>query len=219
MKPDDHRANHWDAVYQTKSDAQVSWHQPNAGPSLSLLRASALIPGCGPALDVGGGTSRLVDDLLADGWQDITILDIAPTALARNRARLGDNAARVHWVVADILDWRPPGPIALWHDRAVFHFLTDDADRLTYLGKVRDALAAFPGGGQAVIGCFALSGPEKCSGLPVRRHDLTLWQDSLAAVGGGLAILDSLLITHATPWGSAQDFLFVRLGWPHPAVS
>jgi len=213
MMGGDHRAAHWDAVYQSKSDAQVSWHQPDAGPSLPMLRASGLAPGCGPVLDVGGGTARLVDGLLAEGWQDITVLDLSPTALARSRSRLAAQAARIHWVVADIVDWQPPGPIALWHDRAVFHFLTDDRERIAYLTKLRDALAAFPGRGQAVIGGFSLSGPEKCSGLPVRRHDLALWQESLVVVGGDMAVLDHLTVSHCTPWGSEQDFLFVRLGW------
>ena len=192
---------HWQNVYQTKGEREVSWFQEDPAPSLELI-ARAGATGSSAIVDVGGGASRLVDVLLERGFQDVTVLDISAAALAATCNRLGRAAERATWIVGDMTIWRPEARYDIWHDRAAFHFLNTPEQQRAYAERLRQALKA---GGHAVIGAFALDGPEKCSGLPVRRHSA----ESIAAVlGSGFALTDSRRHQHRTPWDSEQSFQF-----------
>ncbi len=197
---DEHRA-HWEAVYRTKAATETSWYQPVLQRSLELIQATTIPPGAA-ILDVGGGASTLVDHLLAAGFSDITVLDIAPTALAQARARLGARAVCVQWITADITTWQPTRRYVVWHDRAVFHFLVDPALRARYLVSLRAALAP---GGHVVIATFGPEGPTRCSGLDVQRYST----ETLSAVlGSGFRLVRSQLEEHVTPAGKTQQFLY-----------
>ena len=195
------RQTHWQNIYTTKRETEVSWFEDNPAVSLDLIalagagRKSAII-------DIGGGASRLVDRLIDAGYEDLTVLDLSAAALDAAKARVGEQAGQVHWLVADVTAWTPQRLYDVWHDRAAFHFLTDPADRAAYVARLRRALKA---GGHVIIGSFAPDGPEKCSGLPVARHD----SKSLAeALGPGFALIDSRRRDHLTPWGVTQHFQF-----------
>lgn len=193
------RDTHWRQVYTSKQPEEVSWYLPVPAQSLLALDRFGAEPSQS-LIDIGGGASTLVDSLLARGWSDVTVLDIAAPALAAAQARLGEAGAAVTWQVADITDWQPPRRYDVWHDRAVFHFLTEPAQRAAYVRALGEGLV---GGGLAIIATFALDGPEKCSGLTVERYDA----DTLAAtLGADFALMDSWRDTHLTPWGSAQAF-------------
>lgn len=195
------RRDHWQTVYTTKDDAAVSWFQDRPQPSLGLITRGGL-PMDARIVDVGAGASRLVDALLDAGYSALTVLDIAPAALDTARARLGDRGGAVTWVAADITAWTPPAPFDVWHDRAVFHFLTEAADRAAYRATLH---AGVRPGGRVVIGTFAPDGPQKCSGLPVMRYS----PDALAAeLGDGFRLVDSLSEAHTTPGGAVQHFQF-----------
>ncbi|WP_345944130.1 class I SAM-dependent methyltransferase [Bradyrhizobium sp. NBAIM02] len=155
-------------------------------------------------IDVGGGASRLVDALLQDGYRDIAVLDLSANALAAAKKRIGPAASTVDWIVADATTWRPTRTYDVWHDRAAFHFLTDPRDRVAYGERLRSAVRP---GGHVIIATFAPDGPEKCSGLPVQRHDST----SLAAeLGPEFKLVETRSETHHTPWHSTQAFQFSR---------
>jgi SAM-dependent methyltransferase len=195
------RKGHWEDVYQRKDDLGESWFQERPDDSLLLIRESGLSPTV-PVIDVGGGTSRLVDGLLALGFSDITVLDIAGNALDKARDRIGPPGEKVQWLAADVTIWSPPRRYSLWHDRAVFHFLTEAADRTAYR---RNLEAGLMPGGIAVMASFALDGPERCSGLPVMRYS----PDNLAAeLGAQFQLLDSRSVEHFTPAGRAQRFQY-----------
>ena len=198
------RTQHWDDVYTRKAEEDVSWFQPEAAVSL------ALIARCAPALDarlldVGGGASRLVDGLLERGFSNVTVLDLSAAALAKARERLGGRAREVEWLTQDVTTFAPAVPYAVWHDRAVFHFLTAVSDRAAYVQVLERALAP---GGHAIIGTFAPDGPERCSGLDVARYDAP---GLVAALGPAFTLLESLRHEHVTPAGKMQPFTFVRL--------
>jgi SAM-dependent methyltransferase len=198
------RLEHWEQVYRTRTPEQVSWYQPEARTSLELIRRVAPRPVA--VLDVGGGASRLVDGLLGSGFRDVTVLDVAADALAASRIRLGDRAGDVHWMTADILDAElPAAAYDIWHDRAVFHFLTDAADRARYVAQVRHALKP---GGHLVMATFALDGPPRCSGLDVVRYSGGLLRQEL---GPGFNLLDSVREAHRTPSGAIQRFQYSLL--------
>lgn len=198
----DPRKAHWEGVYASKREDEVSWYQERPGSSLELIRRCRLAPGA-RVIDVGGGASRLVDGLLDQGLA-VTVLDLAGAALARTRARLGARAAQADWIEADITAWSPAAPFDLWHDRAVFHFLTDAADRAAYRERL---LAGTRSGSFVVIGTFAQDGPERCSGLPVARYSA----GQLAAeLGKEFVLVDELNELHATPAGKNQSFQFCR---------
>lgn len=197
---DEQRA-HWEAVYRTKTATETSWYQPVLQRSLALIQAAAVPPGAA-ILDVGGGASTLVDHLLAAGFADVTVLDIAPTALAQARARLGAKAACVQWIAADITTWQPTRRYVLWHDRAVFHFLIDPAVRARYLDALRAALAP---GGDVVIATFGPEGPTRCSGLDVQRYSTATLS---AVLGPAFRLMRSQLEEHVTPAGTKQQFLY-----------
>lgn len=193
------REDHWRKVYAEKHPEQVSWFEATPCQSLRALDRSGAMPPHS-LIDIGGGASVLVDALLARGWRDLAVLDIAPQALAAAQARLGEAGSAVSWLSADITDWQPPRTWDVWHDRAVFHFLTDPAQRRSYVRALEAGLAA---GGIAIIATFALHGPEKCSGLVVERYDA----DKLAStLGPGFRLEASWEAEHRTPWDSAQAF-------------
>jgi len=195
------RQAHWQNVYSTRGEREVSWFQERPAVSLDLIRAAGATP-ASSVIDIGGGASRLVDALLADGFGAVTVLDISEAALSAARQRLGSKAAAVTWIVADVTAWEPTQVYDLWHDRAVLHFLTDAADRAAYVARLGKALRP---GGHAVIGTFALDGPERCSGLPVVRYDGKGLADLL---GPNFMLIDTRTDAHQTPMGGVQRFQF-----------
>ncbi len=195
----DTRQEHWNRVYRAKTEAEMSWYQASPTPSLEALHRLDAGPD-NSLIDVGAGASSLVDALLQRGWRDLTVLDIAPSAIEAVKARLGADAAKVDWHVADITQWIPSRQYDIWHDRAVFHFLTEPAQREAYRKVLDKALAP---GGRAIVATFARGGPEKCSGLPVRRYD---GQGLARELGPSLQLLESWQQDHVTPWGSSQAF-------------
>lgn len=192
------RTEHWNAAYETKGDRNVSWFEEQ--PSLSFdIMATLQTPQPPSLIDIGGGASRVADAALKLGWQ-VSVLDISDAALALSRERLGVDGARVEWIVADITAFQPSHQYDFWHDRAVFHFLTEAPDRAAYATAMRQAVKP---GGFAVIATFAPDGPEKCSGLNVQRYS----GDELAgAIGDGFSLIKERRFTHRTPWGSEQRF-------------
>jgi 2-polyprenyl-3-methyl-5-hydroxy-6-metoxy-1,4-benzoquinol methylase len=190
---------HWRTVYGTRRPDEVSWYQAVPEPSLDAFDRVGVKPTMA-VVDVGAGASLLADALLDRGYADVTLVDIADTALEAGRQRLGRRAGKVHWEVADVRDWHPARRFDVWHDRAVFHFLTEADDRDGY----RRAL--FEGthpGSLVILATFALDGPQQCSGLPVRRYDA----DTLAAeFGEDFTLLEAWLQPHETPWGTEQSF-------------
>ena len=190
-------------MWRTKASDAVSWWEASPETSLRLLRNAGLSP-ASRVIDVGGGDSRLVDALLDDGVAEVTVLDVSAAALERAQARLGERALTVRWVAADVTsDWLDV-PVDLWHDRAVFHFLTDADDRARYLAHLRRCVVP---GGQVVLATFADDGPERCSGLPVARYSA----DALAALlGADFTLEERVRHAHATPTGGSQSFVYVR---------
>src|SRR6202166_2943426 len=199
--PSEGRQAHWEGVYTQKGESEVSWIQENPAPSLELIEqvgataASAII-------DIGGGASRLVDNLLDRGLGNVTVLDLSEAALQAAKARLGARASQAHWIVADATVWEPVKLYDVWHDRAAFHFLTEDRDRAAYVVRLERALKV---GGHAIIATFALDGPERCSGLPVVRYDPAGLGQIL---GRAFQLVHARRHAHATPWGSDQSFQF-----------
>ena len=203
------RQAHWENVYTSKSENEVSWFQDSPAPSLELIARVGATP-ASAIIDIGGGASRLVDNLIEKGFEDVTVLDLSGAALDSAKRRLGDRAARVHWVVADATIWEPAKAYDIWHDRAALHFLSEENDRAAYIARLKRALKV---GGHAIIATFAMDGPEKCSGLPVVRYDA-------ASLGRALGHVFKLVHTrrheHATPWNSQQAFqfsIFRHEGW------
>jgi 2-polyprenyl-3-methyl-5-hydroxy-6-metoxy-1,4-benzoquinol methylase len=193
---------HWENVYSTKAADEVSWFQEHAGLSLQIIRDNALAPD-GRIIDVGGGASTLVDDLLSAGFSKITVLDLSAAALAKTKARLGARAVSVQWLEANILDVTlPASTYDVWHDRAVFHFLTAEAERHRYLEQV---LHAVKQGGLVIVATFAEDGPEKCSGLPVMRYST---EGLHAEFGNTFELLGSQRESHLTPTGKEQKFVY-----------
>ena len=196
------KQQHWETVYRTKAPDAVSWYRPHLDTSLALIERAA--PERNTAvLDVGGGASTLVDDLLARGYRDLSVLDISAKALHVARERLGEAANAVTWLAADLLDAPlPQARYDLWHDRAVFHFLTQAEQRAHYLRQLTCALKP---GGHAVLATFGPQGPLKCSGLDTVRYDAG---ELARALGDGFTLVDSALEAHATPFGATQQFLY-----------
>lgn len=197
------RKAHWEKVYRERRPEETSWHQDVPGASLELV-ANSGVRRSEPVIDVGGGASRLVDHLLALGFTDLSVLDLSARALEQARARLGEAASGVHWIEADITDFSPAREYRLWHDRAVFHFLTDPADRRRYVSTLLQALAP---AGQLIVAAFAPDGPTRCSGLDIVRYDA----GGLAAeLGPGFRLEEERRETHLTPQGREQRFGFFR---------
>jgi len=195
-------SQHWDHVYSCRAADQVSWYQQQPQPSLEWIQRLAP-ERSSRILDVGGGTSLLVDALLDCGYSDLTVLDLSAAALATSRQRLAERSEAVRWIVADILaDALPLPAFDLWHDRAVFHFLVEPADRQRYVSQLQRSLRP---GGLLILATFAEDGPERCSGLPVQRHNVDSLRQALA---DGLELLDQQRVSHHTPGGVEQKFLY-----------
>lgn len=195
------RDRHWDAVYAARRPTEVSWYQRDPRLSLALIEAAGVAPD-DPIIDVGAGASYLVDRLLERGFADVTVLDVSELALQRVRERLGGVGARVAVVRTDVLAFEPARAYALWHDRAVFHFLTDPDDRRRYVDVLSRAVRP---GGHVVIATFAPDGPPKCSGLPVERYDAEALS---ATLGAGFELLRAEEEAHRTPSGAVQPFQY-----------
>jgi trans-aconitate methyltransferase len=195
------RQAHWENVYTTKGEKEVSWFQDNPAPSLEMIAATGLSVDAA-IIDIGGGASRLVDDLLARKFRNVTVLDLSGAALLAAKERLGAASSDVRWVIADVTRWETTETYDLWHDRAAFHFLTEAEDRAAYLSRLKSALKL---GGYCVIATFAPDGPERCSGLEIVRYDA----ESLSrTLGDQFSLLKTLRHSHMTPWGSEQRFQF-----------
>jgi len=190
--------DHWERVYATKDDVHLSWTQIDPANSIALI---AEVCPAGRVIDIGGGTSPLAGRLLERGYS-VAVLDISEAALRRAQKRLGEVADRIQWIHGDITQMADLGSFDVWHDRALFHFLLDPADRSAYRQVLGRSVLA---GGHAIIATFSLEGPEKCSGLPVQRYS----GETLAAeLGPEWTLLKSVPETHATPWGAFQAFQY-----------
>lgn len=194
-------ADHWNRIYAARPAADMSWYQSRPETSLRLM-AKLGMQKEDAIIDVGGGASNLVDHLVEEGFRRLTVLDISASAISAVKARLGERAGQVTWIVADVTEAALPGPFRLWHDRAVFHFLTEPQQRARYKAKLRDSL---PAGGHVIMATFADDGPTQCSNLPVCRYS----PDELAAeLGDGFELLESHRETHMTPAQGRQNFIY-----------
>lgn len=202
------RKDHWDQVYSRKSPEDLTWFQARPETSLAFIRAAGLDEGA-RILDVGGGTSTLTGCLLREGFRNLGILDVSGRALGLSKARLGDAARGVEWFEGDVTTFDPPHGWELWHDRAVFHFLTEEEDRRAYCSVMGRAVEM---GGHVLISTFAIDGPDRCSGLDCARYAPMSLQ---AELGREYQLRSSLNEIHRTPSGGTQNFLcawFVRVG-------
>jgi trans-aconitate methyltransferase len=195
------RKKHWETIYQTKNFTDVSWYQSKPKTSIDLIERAG-ISKTAKIIDIGGGDSLLVDNLLEKGYTDITVLDISETALSKAKQRLGTKAARVKWLVRDVSYFSPPEKYDLWHDRAVFHFLTKEPEVKNYFSSVRSGLSD---GGSLIIGTFSPDGPQKCSGIEIRQYS----EQSISEIfKQGFNKKECITIDHTTPFGTTQNFLF-----------
>jgi len=193
---------HWERVYSSKPTDAVSWFQAHAEMSLRLIKDTGVLP-AGAIIDVGGGASTLVDDLLSRGYSNLTVLDLSAAALRAAKDRLGLNADKITWLEADITKVQLPlHAYDLWHDRAVFHFLTESKDREAYVGA---ALRAVKPGGHVIVATFAEDGPNQCSGLPVMRYSAN---DLHAEFGAPFSLVHHEKESHHTPFGTVQEFTY-----------
>lgn len=199
------RKTHWQQQYETKGQSGVSWFQRKPVMSLELIHNCTALRAEDPIIDIGGGASVLVDYLVEEGFAEITVLDISAPALTASQQRLGARSKQVDWVEADITSFHPKHRIALWHDRATFHFLTDPADRRAYVNALKQALMP---GGYLIIATFAVGGPDKCSGLPINQYDASRL---LAELGDEFELLEEASERHITPSQRTQDFTYFRL--------
>jgi SAM-dependent methyltransferase len=193
---------HWESIYSSKAPDAVSWYRPHLELSLDLIERCA--PGRSASIiDIGAGESTLVDDLVSRGYQDLTVLDVSQTAIEATKQRLGRSAEHVHWMLGDITQVSlPPHSFDVWHDRAVFHFLTDLTQREAY---VRAVLHAVKSGGHVIVSTFGPEGPTKCSGLDVIRYDVEALHREF---GRRFRIEESAKELHRTPWGATQQFVY-----------
>ena len=193
---------HWESVYQTKGRNEVSWFREHLDTSLRVISNT----GVGKAaviIDVGGGNSTLVDDLLGHGFMDVSVLDISGKAITDTKERLGRKAQNVSWIEADITSVELPAEhFDVWHDRAVFHFLTDEQDRHKYVELVMRSLKL---DGHIIVASFSLEGPKKCSGLDVMRYSPETMHDEF---GNAFKLVESVGEMHNTPFGTTQDFVY-----------
>jgi 2-polyprenyl-3-methyl-5-hydroxy-6-metoxy-1,4-benzoquinol methylase len=201
---------HWEGVYRGKRADEVSWYRPHLEVSLALIADATADPGA-RIIDVGGGESTLVDDLLAHGYRDVTVLDVAPTALAVAGTRLGESAGRVRWLCGDVTTLAlPRHGYDVWHDRAVFHFLTEPMARAAY---VRQVVHAVRPGGHVIVATFGPEGPTTCSGLPVVRYDADALHDEF---GPAFRLTRHVTEWHRTPAGAIQQFVYCFCATPAP---
>ena len=195
------REAHWDGIHNKMAPDQVSWYQRAPNLSLRMLDKAGFTPQ-NSVIDIGGGVSFLVDELLTRGCRAVTVLDVSSLSLDHSKTRLGERAQKVRWIVGDILETELEGAYDFWHDRAVFHFLTREEERRAYMGLLKNALGE---GGHVIFATFALEGPGKCSGLPVVRY---CPEDRQKELGDQFELVDTEREEHRTPNGGEQRFLF-----------
>jgi len=195
------RKKHWETIYQTKELKDVSWFQPTPETSLSFLKQFN-IPTTAKIIDIGGGDSFLVDNLLDLGYQDITVLDISAIAIDKAKQRLGDRADKVKWIVADAATFRPTEKYDFWHDRAAFHFLTQEQEIESYLDTVQKSIQPT---GVLIIGTFSEQGPKKCSGIEIKQYSETTMTDRLTKF---FEKIRCITVDHKTPFDTIQNFIF-----------
>ena len=197
------RKMHWGNVYQEKSPLDVSWYQKEPKLSLELIRCTHVASN-DAIIDVGCGASVLVDHLCKECFTNLAVLDISENALASTKKRLGDSAKSIEWFVADITQFDAPHKFSLWHDRAVFHFLTDHSDRKSYVKALKNSLRPE---GHLIIATFAIGGPEKCSGLEIVQYDS---EKMIAELGEDFELVEERNEVHITPANKEQKFIFFR---------
>lgn len=195
------RQRHWEHLYDTKGNQDLSWFQPHPELSLKLIESVGLNRD-DAIIDIGGGTSKLIDLLLQTGYTNLTVLDIAKNALEQSQLRLAEQASKVKWIAADITKGIGQGSYRLWHDRAVFHFLVDPVERGDYLEVMQGSLLP---DSHIIIATFSPDGPEQCSGLPVQRYNP---EDLAQALGPGYRLLNHHVEAHQTPAGKQQEFIY-----------
>lgn len=193
----------WEGIYSDREPAEISWYQAHPEYSLGLIGETDSGSGA-RIIDVGGGASTLVDHLIDTGYPNVTVLDISTTAILQARARLGDKSDQVTWLEGDIRDFSPDQPYDIWHDRAVFHFLTHAEDRAAYVEVLNKALKP---GGHAIIATFSENGPSRCNGLDVVRYRPA---DLGRALGPSMRLVETLTEEHRTPGGGIQEFVYCR---------
>jgi len=191
---------HWESIYQTKKSNEVSWYQENPKTSLDLISETGVDKDI-KIIDIGAGASKLVDNLLAFGFRNITVLDVSSSALNIAEKRLGDRANNVKWVVTDLREFETNDKYDIWHDRAVLHFLTEEDDISKYVEKVRQLLKQ---GGYLIVSTFSEKGPKKCSGLDIKQYS----KDSMKKLFSDFEHIKSFEEEHKTPWGASQIFIW-----------
>jgi len=192
---------HWDNVYSTKAENEVSWFQPYPKTSMEFIELSKL-PQSANIIDIGGGVSHLAEALLDEGYQNICVLDISANAIERAKQRLGKRASQIHWIVSDITEFNAPVQFDLWHDRAAFHFLITEEKISKYISIAENAVKK---DGYLVLGTFSESGPEKCSGLEIKRYSETLMSTRFEKTFNKIKCIHE---DHTTPFNTIQNFLF-----------
>lgn len=201
------RKNHWEHIYQTKQLNEVSWYQPTPDTSLKFFDQFN-IPKEAKIIDVGGGDSLLVDHLLARGYTDITVLDISESALERAKSRLGERSSLVKWIIADAASFVPAEQYDFWHDRAAFHFLTQEKEIENYIDNVQKSIKP---SGILVIGTFSEQGPKKCSGIEIKQYSETSMTDRLKPF---FEKIECIAVEHKTPFDTIQQFIFCSFRKP-----
>ena len=197
------RKEHWEHIYSDKKSTEVSWYQQHPEISLELIKSTG-VEKSARIIDIGGGASTLVDYLLSTGYENISVLDISRSAIEQAKQRLGEHENRIQWLEKDITTYVAKQKFDLWHDRAVFHFLTDAEDRLSYVKTISSSLRS---GAHAIIATFNIDGPEKCSGLEIVRYS----PESLSAVfSENFQLLETRIEEHKTPGGATQSFVYCR---------
>ena len=191
---------HWENIYQTKKSNEVSWHQKKPKTSLNLISGINLDKGA-KIIDIGAGDSKLVDNLLAVGFRNITVLDVSSNALNRVKKRLGNRANDVKWIVSDLMEFKTNNRYDLWHDRAVLHFLTEEEEINRYVERVRQLLKP---NGYLIVSTFSENGPKKCSGLYIKQYS----EDSMKKLFSGFEHIKSFEEEHLTPWENSQIFIY-----------
>ena len=194
------RKKHWDNIYSTKKLNEVSWYQPTPETSLSLIK-ELNIPKTASIIDIGGGDSFLIDNLLELGYENLTLLDISKKAIERAKLRIGKKSEQVQWIEADVSEFNPTEVYDLWHDRAAFHFLTDEQEIINYLKAAEKGVKQ---SGNMIIGTFSTEGPKKCSGIEITQYS----QESLVNRFESFQKLNCKIIEHQTPFNSTQSFVF-----------
>lgn len=195
------RKKHWENIYQTKELKDVSWFQPTPETSLDFFKQFN-VPATAKVIDIGGGDSFLVDHLLDLGYQDITVLDISEAAIDRAKKRLGNKAKNVKWIVADVTNFKPTEKYDFWHDRAAFHFLTDEQEISHYLQTAKENIKP---SGILIIGTFSEQGPKKCSGIEIKQYSETTMTDRLKNI---FEKIKCITLDHTTPFNTTQNFVF-----------